>query len=169
MVIRRKRGCLLGHLQAQLLVPLWIITWGAMGHPQDQALLTPYSFIHHKITQNLKTSITQNSTKAFVRSVSKRKQITTISTISNQFIFCSCIISTVFQLFYGQNSSKKTIEPSKQAHNAKKTKFVKKQNSLQQSDFSKTSGTPKILKKRTAWVICILIFCKKNWHFITLS
>ena len=31
------------------------------------------SFIHHKITQNLKTSITQNSTKLFVRSVSVRK------------------------------------------------------------------------------------------------
>ena len=58
-------------------------------------------------------------------SVSIRKQITTISTVPNQFIFCFCIISTVFKLFYGKNASKKTVEPSEQAHNAKKTEFVK--------------------------------------------
>src|SRR6266536_6657445 len=63
--------------------------------------------------------------KTFVRSVSIRKQITTLSIVANQLIFCYCIISTVFQLFYGKNSSNKTIEPLKQAHNAKKTESVK--------------------------------------------
>ena len=32
------------------------ITLGFLGHPQAQALATPYSFIHHDLTQNLKTS-----------------------------------------------------------------------------------------------------------------
>src|SRR6266496_2560444 len=63
--------------------------------------------------------------KTFMRSVSIRKQITTLSTIENQFIFYFCIIYTVFQLFYGKKSLKKTIESSKQAHNAKKTESVK--------------------------------------------
>jgi len=39
------------------------ITLGCLGHPQSYALATPYSFIHHDITQNMKTSITQNLTK----------------------------------------------------------------------------------------------------------
>ena len=65
-----------------------------------------------------------------MRSVSIRKKITTISTIANPFIFYFCIISTVFQLFYGKNSSKKTIESSKQGHNAKENRIRQKQNSL---------------------------------------
>ena len=60
-----------------------------------------------------------------MRSVSIRKQTTTISIVANPFIFYFFIISTLFQLFYGKNSSKKTIESSKQAHNAKKTESVK--------------------------------------------
>src|SRR3989337_805137 len=63
--------------------------------------------------------------KTFVRSVSIRKKITTISTVANPFIFYFFIISTVFQLFYGKKSSKETIESTKQAHNAKKTESVK--------------------------------------------
>ena len=51
--------------------------------------------------------------KTFMRSVSITKQITTLSTAANPFIFYFCIISTVFQIFYGKNSSKKTIESSK--------------------------------------------------------
>ena len=60
-----------------------------------------------------------------MRSISIRKKITTLSTVENQFIFYYCIISTVFQLFYGKNSLKKIIESSKQAHNAKKIESVK--------------------------------------------
>ena len=82
-----------------------------------------------------------------MRSVSIRKQTTTISTVSNQFIFYFCIISTVFQLFYGKNSSKKTIESSKQAHNAKKTESVKNRTVCSNLDISNTSITPTNLEK----------------------
>ena len=81
-----------------------------------------------------------------MRSVSIRKQTTTISTVSNQFIFCFCIIYTAFQLFYGKKSSKKTIESSKQAHNAKKTEYVKNRTICSNMDISNTYETPKILK-----------------------
>ena len=81
-----------------------------------------------------------------MRPVSIRKQITTISVVANQFIFCSCIISIVFQLLYGKNSSKKTIEPSKQAHNAKKTESVKNRIVCSNLDISNTPVTPKTLK-----------------------
>ena len=134
-----------GHPQAQLL-SLFGQQLGMSGHPQAQDILTTHSFIHRKITQNLKTSITQNSTKAFVRSVSIRKQITTISVVVNQFIFSSSIIYTVFQLFYCKNSSKKTIEPSKQTHNAKKTESIKNRTICSNLELDHTYVTPKILK-----------------------
>ena len=81
-----------------------------------------------------------------MRSVSIRKQITTISTVANPFIFYFCIISIVFQLFYGKKSSKKTIESSKQAHNAKKTESVKNGTVYSNLETSNTSVTTKILK-----------------------
>ena len=82
-----------------------------------------------------------------MRPVSIRKKTTTISTIANPFIFNSCIIYTVFQLFYGKKSSKKTIESSKQAHNAKKTESVKNRTVCSNLNISYTSITPKFLKK----------------------
>ena len=83
-----------------------------------------------------------------MRSVSIRKQITTIITVAHQFIFYFCIISTVFQLFYGKNSLNKTIESSKQAHNAKKTESVKNRIVCSNLNISNTSGTPKILRNQ---------------------
>ena len=103
-----------------------------------------------------------------MRSVSIRKQITTISVVANQFIFCSCIISTVLQLFYDKNSSKKTIEPSKQAHNAKKTESVKTEQSVAIWVFQILMQLQKLTKIRTTWAICILIYCKRNFYFIAL-
>ena len=81
-----------------------------------------------------------------MRSVSIRKQTTTISTIANQFIFYYFIISTVFQLFYGKNSSKKTIESSKQADSAKKIESVKNRIVCSNLDNSNTPLTPKTVK-----------------------
>ena len=81
-----------------------------------------------------------------MRSVNITKQITTMSAIANPFIFYSCIISTVFQLFYVKNSSKKTIESSKQANNAKKTESVKNRTVCSNLKTFDTSVTPKILK-----------------------
>ena len=40
--------------------------------------------------------------KIFMRSISIRKEITTISAVENQLIFYFCIISNVFQLLYGK-------------------------------------------------------------------
>ena len=81
-----------------------------------------------------------------MRSVSIRKQTTTISTIANPFIFYFCIIYTVFQLFYDKNSSKKTIESPKQAHNAKKTESVINRTVCSNLNISNTYVTPKVLK-----------------------
>ena len=52
----------------------------------------------------------------------------------------------MFQLSYGKNSSKKTIESSKQAHNTNKTEFVKNRTVCRNLICSNTSGTPEILK-----------------------
>ena len=103
-----------------------------------------------------------------MRSVSKRKQITTISTVPNRFIFCICIICTVFQLFYGKNSSKETIESSKQAHNTKKTEYVKTEQFVAIWLIRKLLELQKFWKIRMTEAICILMYCKKNWHFSTL-
>ena len=82
-----------------------------------------------------------------MRSVSIRKQITTISTVETHSYFILAVyISTVFQLSYGKNSSKETIESSKQAHNAKKTEYVKNRTVCSNLDILNTSVTPKILK-----------------------
>ena len=107
-------------------------------------------------SENLKIPIN----KTFVRSVSIRNQISTISTVANQFIFYYCIISTVFQLFYCKNSSKKTIEPSKQPHNAKKTESIKTEQSVAIWLFWILLELQKFWKIRTTWVICILVYCK---------
>ena len=45
-----------------------------------------------------------------------------------------------------KKSSNKTIESSKQAHNAKKTESVKNRTICSNLDISNTSETPKILK-----------------------
>ena len=81
-----------------------------------------------------------------MRSVSVRKQTTTISTVENPFIFYYFIISNVLQLFDGKNSSKKTIESSKQAHNTKKIEYVKNRTVYSNLTTSNTYVTPKILK-----------------------
>ena len=83
-----------------------------------------------------------------MRSVSIREQTTTISNVANPFIFYFCIISTVFQLLYGKNSSKKTIESSNQAHNTRKTESVKNRTVCSNLATSNTSVTPKILKNQ---------------------
>ena len=80
--------------------------WGALGIPNLRVLsllILLISISHRKLENFNHTKLN----KTFMRSVSIRKQIPTISIVANQFIFFSCIISTVFQLFYGKNSSKK--------------------------------------------------------------
>ena len=83
--------------------------------------------------------------KTFVRSVSIRKQITTLSTVANPFIFYFCIISTVFQLYHGLYPPIQTIDSSKQAHNATKTESIKNRTVCSNLKTSNTFVTPKIL------------------------
>ena len=116
MVVRRKRGCHSGASPSLVACYFLNIILGCLGHPQAQPFANPYSFIHRKITQNLKTSSTQNSNNTFVRSVRIRNQTTTISTVANLFLFCFCIISTVLQLFY-----RKTHQIKPQNHKNKHT------------------------------------------------
>ena len=67
--------------------------------PRLSSCLSSFSSYRDLLDQTLhphKTSI-ENA----VRSVSIIKQITTLSTVANQFIFCFCIVATVVQLFHG--------------------------------------------------------------------
>ena len=82
-----------------------------------------------------------------MRSVSIGNETTTTSTVENLFLFCFYIISTVLQFFYGKNSSKKTIESSKQAQNAKKIESVKKRIVCSNLKILNTYITPKNMKK----------------------
>ena len=82
-----------------------------------------------------------------MRSVSIRKQITTLSTVANPFIFYFCIISNVFQLYYGSYPPIDTIESSQKAHNAKKIESGKNRTICSNLETSYTSVTQKILKQ----------------------
>src|SRR6266536_2250937 len=108
-----------------------------LGSSYSLFLHPPY---HHPKLENFNHT---KLNKTFVRSVSIRKQITTLSTVANPLIFYFCIIYTVFQLFYGKNSSKETIKSSKQAHNAKKTESVKNRTVSRNMKTSNTSVTLK--------------------------
>ena len=55
MVVRRKRGCHSGASPSIVACYFLNIILGCLGHPQIQPFANPYSFIHRKITQNLKT------------------------------------------------------------------------------------------------------------------
>ena len=123
----------------------WIIAWDAGASPSlgsSYSLFLHPSWSHPKLENFNHTKLN----KTFVRSVSIRKQITTISNVEKQFIFYSCMISIVFQLFYGKKSSKKTIESSKQAHNAKKTESVKNRTVCSNLKILNTSLPQKIMK-----------------------
>ena len=60
------------------------------------------SFFSHRDLLNHRTLHPhKTSTENSVRSVSIIKQITTLGTVANQFVFCFCIVSTVIYLFHG--------------------------------------------------------------------
>ena len=104
MDCRRKRGCLPGHPQAQTLESSLNITFGCLGHPQAQALASPYSFIHHALTQNLKTSITQNSTKL--------REIHQYNKINHHFkYYCEVILNSYQHYIYCNPTSPWFIPP----------------------------------------------------------
>jgi hypothetical protein len=124
---------------------LKILPWGALGIPKLRLLplRIPSSIKISPKTWKLQSHKTQQNS---VRSVSIRKQITTLGTVANPFIFYSCIISTVFQLCYSLYPPKKSIEPSKQANNAKKTESVSDRTVCSNLEVSNTSITQKFMK-----------------------
>ena len=147
MVVRRKRGCHSGHPQAQLLASLWIIAWDAMGIPKLSLflLLIPSSiydnpklenFNHTKLEQNLRDICQYKKANHYYKYCIK-----SIHILFLHYIYC-------IPTFYGKKSSKKTIESSKQAHNAKKTESVKNRTTCSNMDILNTSVTPKILKNQ---------------------
>ena len=113
MVIRRKRGCHSG--ASPSLVGCSFLDNNLGCHGASPSLGSSYSLFLHPSWSHPKLENFNHTklNKTFMRSVSITKQITTLSTVANPFIFYFCIISTVFQLFYGKNPSMKTIEPSK--------------------------------------------------------
>ena len=67
--------------------------------PSLSSCLSSFSSYRDLLDQTLHPHKT--STENSVRSVSIIKQITTLSTVAKQFIFCFCIVYTVIKLFHG--------------------------------------------------------------------
>ena len=87
---RRKEGMPSG---ASPSLGFWLslnFTLGCLGHPQSQALATPYSKIHQIFSQKLEKFTTQNSTENLMSSVSVRKQTTTLR-------YCNELILYLYQ------------------------------------------------------------------------
>ena len=108
----RKRGCLPSIPKLRRLSLLEYLLGVPRASPSLSSFLSSF-FSHRDLLNHRTLHPHKTSTKNSVRSVSIIKQITTLGTVANQFIFYFCIISNVFQLFYGKNSPNKTIEPSK--------------------------------------------------------
>ena len=113
--------------------------------PSLSSCLSSFSSYRDLLVQTLHPHKT--STENSVRSVSIIKQITTLSIIATQFIFCFFIMSTVIQLFHGLIHQYKLIDSSKQANYASKTESVKNRTVCSNLNIHHTSGTPKILPK----------------------
>ena len=106
------------------------ITLGCLGHPQAQALATPYSFIHCDLTQNLKTSITQNSTKPCdIRQYNKPNHYFKYCCKPIHILFLHCIYCIITSLWLIPPIQ--SIVSSKRAKQCIKNRICLKQDSLQ--------------------------------------
>ena len=112
--------------------------------PSLSSCLSSFSSYRNLLDQTLHPHKT--STENSVRSVSIIKQITTLSTVANQFIFCFGIVSTVVKLFHGLIHWYKSIVSSKQANYASKTESVLNRIVCSNLNIHHTYGTSKILK-----------------------
>ena len=75
-----------------------------LGVPQESPSLSSCLssfFSHRDLLDHQTLHPHKTSTENSVRSVSIIKEITTLSTVANQFIFCFFIVSTVIYLFHG--------------------------------------------------------------------
>ncbi len=89
----RKRGCLPSIPKLRRLSLLEYLLGVPRASPSLISCLSSFSSYRDILDQTLHPHKT--STENSVRSVSIIKQITTLSTVANQFIFCFCIVSTV--------------------------------------------------------------------------
>ena len=108
------------------------ITLGCLGHPQAQALSTPYSIVHRIFTQNLKTS--QHKTQQKTRKLRQYKKIKPpvrycCELILNSY-WCNIYCIPTSLLFIPSYTTHRFIKISKQ-HN--ENRICQKQNRLQQS------------------------------------
>ena len=100
MAIRRKMGCLSG--ASPSLVACFSLDNNLGCHGASPSLGSSYSLFLHPSWSHPKLENFNHTklNKTFVRSVIITKQITTLSTVANQFIFYFFIISTIFQYCY---------------------------------------------------------------------
>ena len=107
------------------------ITLGCLGHPQAQALATPYSIVHQILTQNMKTS--QHKTQQKTREIRQYKKINHHFWYCCELIlylyWCNIYCIPTFPWFIPPDTSHRFIKISKQHI---ENRICQKQNSLQQ-------------------------------------
>ena len=89
----RKRGAFRGIPKLRRLSLLEYLLGVPWASPSLSSCLSSFSSYQDLLDQTL--HLHKTSTENSVRSVSIIKQITTLSTVANQFIFCFCIVSTI--------------------------------------------------------------------------
>ena len=90
----RKRGCLPSIPKLRRLSLLEYLLGVPRASPSLSSCLSSF-FSHRDLLDHRTLHPHKTSTENSVRSVSIIKQITTLSIVANQFIFCFCIVSTV--------------------------------------------------------------------------
>ena len=90
----RKRGCLPSIPKLRRLSLHEYILGVPWASPSLCSCLSSF-FSHRNLLNHRTLHPHKTSTENSVRSVSIMKQIATLSTVANQFIFCFCIVSTV--------------------------------------------------------------------------
>ena len=90
----RKRGCLPSIPKLRRLSLLEYLLGVPRASPSLSSCLSSF-FSHRDLLDHWTLHPHKTSTENSVRSVSIIKQITALSTVANQFIFCFCIVSTV--------------------------------------------------------------------------
>ena len=90
----RKRGCLPSIPKLRRLSLLEYLLGVPRASPSLSSCLSSF-FSHRDLLDHRTLHPHKTSTENSVRSVSIIKQITTLSTVANQFIFCFCIVSTL--------------------------------------------------------------------------
>ena len=94
ILVEEKRGCLPNIPKLRRLSLLEYLLGVPRASPSLSSCLSSF-FSHRNLLNHRTLHPHKTSTENSVRSVSIIKQITTLSTVANQFIFCFFIVSTV--------------------------------------------------------------------------